>query len=191
VANKPGAFAALQTPFLDPKTNQISWTWLQLLRVWQRLLSQGFDPDGSLTANISQAAVIIGRAAIGILFQHIDNSGVVQSAGLVSATDAAQGAVVLPAGATSNTLGSAAIEPSGAFDPTGAAASAQTAAEAHADAVAATAQSNAETTAAANLASAFAPGISVTVTTAQLTSLGAQGSMTFTNGLLTAQVQAT
>ena len=34
-------------------------------------------------------------------------------------------------------------------------------------------------------------GLSVTITTAALTSLGTQGSMTFVNGLLTAQVQAT
>lgn len=36
-----------------------------------------------------------------------------------------------------------------------------------------------------------ADGISVTITTAALTALGAQGSQTFTNGILTAQVQAT
>ena len=34
-------------------------------------------------------------------------------------------------------------------------------------------------------------GLSVTITTAQLTALGTQGSMTFTNGILTAQTQAT
>jgi len=34
-------------------------------------------------------------------------------------------------------------------------------------------------------------GISVTITTAKLTTLGANGSMTFTNGILTAQTQAT
>lgn len=34
-------------------------------------------------------------------------------------------------------------------------------------------------------------GISVTITTAKLTTLGANGSMTFTNGVLTAQTQAT
>jgi hypothetical protein len=34
-------------------------------------------------------------------------------------------------------------------------------------------------------------GLSVTITTAQLTALGAQGSMTFVNGVLTAQTQAT
>lgn len=35
------------------------------------------------------------------------------------------------------------------------------------------------------------PGISVTITTAALTGAGTQGSMTFTNGILTAQTQAT
>lgn len=34
-------------------------------------------------------------------------------------------------------------------------------------------------------------GLSVTITTAKLTALGANGSMTFTNGLLTAQTAAT
>ena len=36
-----------------------------------------------------------------------------------------------------------------------------------------------------------AVGVSVTIATAKLTGGGANGSMTFTNGLLTAQVQAT
>jgi len=38
---------------------------------------------------------------------------------------------------------------------------------------------------------AVAAGITVTITTAALTGLGSQGSMTFTNGILTAQVAAT
>jgi len=38
---------------------------------------------------------------------------------------------------------------------------------------------------------AAAAGLTVTVTTAKLTSAGAAGSMTFTNGVLTSQVQAT
>ncbi len=37
----------------------------------------------------------------------------------------------------------------------------------------------------------LAPGISATVTTAALTTGGTEGSMTFTHGILTAQVQAT
>ena len=35
------------------------------------------------------------------------------------------------------------------------------------------------------------PGLSVTITTAKLTTTGANGSMTFTNGMLTAQTPAT
>ena len=38
---------------------------------------------------------------------------------------------------------------------------------------------------------AVAAGITVTITTAKLTGVGANGSMTFTNGILTAQTQAT
>jgi hypothetical protein len=194
--SKPGSFSALQTPFLD--NGQISWTWLQQLRVWQQLLSQGFDPSGSLTANISPNAMVLTRATIGTLFQHIDNAGVVQSAGLIPATSAAQGAVILPAGATSNTLGTAAIQPSTAFDPSGAAAAAQTGAQGFATTAANTAQANAQAFAsnASNLTSGIIaahllPGISTTITTAKLTTGGTQGSMTFVNGLLTAQVQAT
>lgn len=39
--------------------------------------------------------------------------------------------------------------------------------------------------------SAIASGITTTITTAKLTALGSNGSMTFTNGILTAQTQAT
>ena len=39
--------------------------------------------------------------------------------------------------------------------------------------------------------SAITGGLSVTITTAKLTTLGTTGSMTFTNGILTAQTQAT
>ena len=40
-------------------------------------------------------------------------------------------------------------------------------------------------------ASAISGGLSVTITTAKLTTLGSNGSMTFTNGILTSQTQAT
>jgi len=199
--NKTGAFAALQVPIIDRNTGQMSYTWMKQFQVWQQLLAMGFDPSGDLTANISQSAVIVGRTEIGILFQNIDNSGIVQSAGMVAATDTEQGAVILPVGAISNTLGTAAIEPTSAFDPAGSAAAAQTAAETHADTVSASAAAAAQAAAqayasnASNLSSGtidvtLMPGISVVVTTAKLTIGGVQGSMTFTNGVLTAQVQA-
>jgi hypothetical protein len=98
----------------------------------------------------------------------------------------------------SNTLGTAAIEPSTAFDSAGAAATAQSNAQTFATDAANDAQTNAEAFAsnASNLttgtvALARLPGLSVTITTAALTVGGTQGSQTFVNGVLTAQVQAT
>lgn len=193
-----GSSTALQTPFLDAN-NRVSWTWLKLLQQWQEQLAAGFDSSGNLKSNIEPTVSIVGRSGtIGSILQNINASGVVQSVGMVSATDSSQGAVILPAGATSNVLGSASTEPSTAFDPAGAAAAAQSAAESFATGAANTAQSNAEAFAsnASNLISGTValprlPGISATITTAALTPTGMQGSMTFTNGVLTAQVQST
>lgn len=186
------SYTALQVPFVDLKTGLVSQTWLYVLQQWQKQLAGGFDQSGNLKSDIEPTVGIVGRAgSIGAILGNISSTGVVDSAGLVSATDIAQGAVKLPAGATTNVLGSAAMQPSTAFDPAGSAATAQTNAESHADSVASTAQANAQAYSNAQLTAAFALGISVTITTAALTSTGTQGSMTFVNGLLTHQVQAT
>jgi hypothetical protein len=171
------------------------------LQQWQKQLAKGFDSGGNLISNLEPTVGIVGRDGdVGSILQHIDKDGIVLSAGMTSASDTEQGAVILAAGSTGHTLGSAAMEPASAFDPHGAAAAAQTAAEAHADTVAATAQSNAEGFASnasnitsGNLALGRLPavGLTVTITTAALTPTGTQGSQTFTNGVLTAQVQAT
>lgn len=125
-------------------------------------------------------------------------TGVVNAAQLPAALPATQGAVQLPPGAPSNTLGTAALSNATAFDPAGAAATAQTNAEAFATTAANAAQVNAQNFArnASNLSggtvdTALLAGLSVIITTAQLTPTGAQGSMTLTNGLLTAQTPAT
>lgn len=173
----------------------MSWVWTQQFLVWQRQLANGLDPAGNLIANIEPTAQIVGRGiSLGVLLQFIDDGGVVMPEGLPAATSAAQGAVKLAVGAAGNTLGSAAMQPVSAFDAAGAAA----AAEAAGIAAAAAAQAAAEAFAsdAGNISSgtldpARLPGISVVITTAALTPTGTQGSMTFTNGLLTAQVQAT
>jgi hypothetical protein len=191
MAQKP-TFTALQEPAIDPKTGRWNWTWLKLIQQWMQQLAGGFDSNGNLVSNLEPTVGIVGRSAdIGTILGEIDDTGVVKPAGLPAASPTQQGAVKLAAGSIGNTLGSASMQPSTAFDASGAAAGAQTAAEAHADAVAATAQSNAEMFATNAINTAFAPGISVTITTAALTGTGAQGSMTFTNGLLTAQTQAT
>ena len=61
------------------------------------------------------------------------NSGSIAAARLPAATPTAQGAVVLPTGASGNTLGSAAMQAASAFDNAGAASAAQTAAIAAAE----------------------------------------------------------
>lgn len=158
-------------------------------------INQGFDQQGNYQGPIGSRATIIGRKYLATIVQHLSDLGIIDSAGLPAATDAAQGAVVLPAGATSNILGSAATKPTSAFDAAGSAAAAQVAAQGFATIAAATAQSNAEANAAiytnTAIATAFSPGISVVITTAKLTTGGTNGSMTFADGLLIGQVAAT
>lgn len=110
---------------------------------------------------------------------------------------------------TGLTLGSAAVVDTTAFDAAGLAASLSTAAQAFAIqranhtgtqaagtitglAAVATSGAYADLTGKPTLGTAAAQsGLSVTITTAKLTALGANGSMTFTNGVLTAQTAAT
>jgi hypothetical protein len=87
-----------------------------------------------------------------------------------------------------------------AFDASGAATTAQANAESYTDTSSAATLASAENFAknASNIIEGNLPlaqlpsaGITVTITTAKLTTGGANGSMTFANGLLVAQVQAT
>jgi hypothetical protein len=180
--------------------------WLQSIGT---TVNGAFDSSGNYQGPIGDKATIDGRETLASIVENIGVDGVVTPEGLPAATNVAQGAVFMPVGAPDNHLGTAAIRPTTDFDPAGAAGAAQAAAEAHADSVAAAAQSNAESFAtaadvivAANAANASnltsgtvdvarLPGISITITTAALTGLGTQGSMTFTNGILTAQTPAT
>ena len=162
--------------------------WMQSVG---KLVNQGFDQAGNYQGPIGSQATIVGRRFLATIVQHLSDAGVIDSAGLPAASPTAQGAVKLAVGSVGNTLGSAAMESTASFDPSGSAAAAQANAEAFASSAAGTAQSNANTYTDSKVAAAFAPGISVTITTAALTGTGTQGSMTFTNGLLTAQVQAT
>jgi hypothetical protein len=175
------------TPLFDAQGN-LTLAWRNWFRSVTAAVGEGFDPQGNYQGPIGTHATIAGRETLATIVQHLLDSGIIEPAGLPAATDAEQGAVILPAGATSNTLGSAATHAAGDFDPTGSAAAAQTAASAHADTVAATAQTNAESFATTSIAAAFAPGITIVITTFGPTT---NGSQTFTNGLLTAQVQAT
>ena len=207
---KPAStFLASRSPIVDSNGNT-TFAFTKVLQGWDTKLSNGLNQLGQLIGEINPTTVIAGRTeGIGTTVANIDSAGVVQSTGLVAATDTTHGAVTLPSGATSNVLGSAAVQPTGAFDASGAAAQAQLAAQAFASTAANTAQAFASTAAntAQSNAEAFAsdasnltsgtvplgrlPGLTVTIATAKLTGGGADGSQTFTNGLLTSQVAAT
>jgi hypothetical protein len=195
------SFPALRVPIIDLKTGMMDWTWIQWFVDAQNRLQNGLNQLGQLKGNIAASTQIIGRSeGIGTTVQHLSDTGVIDSSGMTSATPTAQGAVILPEGASGNTLGSAAMQDRNAFDAVGAAATAQANAEGYTDTSSAATLTSAENFAknASNITEGNLPiaqlpaaGITVTITTAKLTTLGANGSMTFQNGLLVAQVAAT
>lgn len=198
---KPAStFVASRAPIAD-KNGMPTWSFLKILQEWDTKLTNGLNQIGQLIGEINANTVITGRTeGIGTTVGNVTPTGVMSAPGLVAATDTEQGAVILPTGTVGNTLGTASTANVGDFDPTGAAASAQTAAEAHADAVAAAAQAAAEAFASnagnisegnLNIGQLPVEGISAVIVTAALTVGGTQGSMTFTNGVLTAQTPAT
>jgi hypothetical protein len=196
---KPAStFLASRSPIVDSNGNT-TFAFTKVLQGWDTKLSNGLNQLGQLIGEINPTTVIAGRTeGIGTTVANIDSAGVVQYAGLVAATDTTHGAVTLPSGATSNVLGSAAVQSTSAFDASGAAAQAQLVAQAFASTAANTAQSNAEAFAsdASNLSSGTVPlgrlpGLTVTIATAKLTGGGTDGSMVFQNGILMSQVAAT
>ncbi len=218
----PSGFNGITQGPLVGKDGRLTAAGLYLFQDWNTRLTNGLNQIGQLIGEINAQTEISGRAGgIGAALQNLDVNGVTTDGGvdftrsyvnkslsniggvatpaqLPPATPADQGAVQLPVGAVSNTLGDAALQPSTAFDPAGAAAAAQGNAETFATAAATTAQGNAEAYArnASNLSSgtvatALLAGLTATIVTAPLTVGGTSGSMTFTNGLLTAQTPAT
>lgn len=185
------------TPIVD-KDGRLTFPWIKWFQAVGQNINEGFDPQGNYQGPIGSHATIVGREFLATIVQHLSDAGIIDAAGLPAATPAAQGAVFMPAGATNNNLGSAAIRPATDFDPSGAAATAQANAQAFATTAANTAQSNAETFAAnaSNIGTGTLDtnrlgGLSAVIVTAKLTGGGTNGSMTFTNGLLTAQTPAT
>lgn len=195
----PNAVVSNTTPNSVIVTSEGKATF-QFLKWMQNVgstVNGAFDSDGNYQGPIGSRATIVGRQFLATIVSRLTDAGIITPAGLPAATTTEQGAVILPAGAGSNTLGTAAIQPSTAFDANGAAAEAQANAQAFATAAANTAQSNAESFAsnASNLSSGTVDptrlsGITTVIVTAALTLAGTQGSMTFQNGLLVAESPA-
>jgi len=199
---------APRTPFLDPETNDITPAWYRFL--YNLFIFTGSGGDGGLAVNrggtgqtsYTDGQLLIGNSvgntltkntltpgvAIGITNGNgtiaIANTGVTSVvAGSGISVSAATGAVTIAnTGVTSFSGGTTGLTPSS--PTTGAVVLAGTLAIANGG-TGATTDSGART----NLG--LGSGLSVTITTAKLTALGANGSMTFVNGILTAQTQAT
>jgi len=193
-----------QTPtngnLIDPKTGQLTWGWLKFFMDLAQAVNNALTILGQFNGIIGTAATVQNRTGtLAEAVQHVDAVGVVQSPGIVPASDVASGAVVLPPGAVSNILGTAALENTTVFDPAGAAATAQTNAEAFATAgdTSTLAAAEAYSSNASHLTSGTVPnarlgGVSGTINLDKLTPItGSNGSITVTNGIITAFVNPT
>jgi hypothetical protein len=199
---------APRTPFLDENTGDITPAWYRFL--YNLFIFTGSGGDGGLAVNrggtgqtsYTDGQLLIGNSvgntlnkntltpgvAIGITNGNgtiaIANTGVTSVvAGSGISVSAATGAVTIAnTGVTSFSGGSTGLTPS---SPTaGAVSLAGTLALANGG-------TGATTAAGARTNLGLGSGLSVTITTAKLTGGGANGSMTFVNGILTAQTQAT
>ena len=185
----PGGSNIIHAPLIDRDGNMTP-IWKKWWSVAIPRIQEALNKFETFEGIIGLDATVEGRpGTVADALAHVDPVGVVLSPGLVPATDVAAGAVQLPTGAVSNTLGSAALQDATDFDPAGAAATAQANAIAASDP--AGSAGAAETASKAYTDSKFAPGISGTVPLAKITGLGADGSLTFANGLITAKVDPT
>ena len=185
----PGGSNIIHAPLIDRDGNMTP-IWKKWWSVAIPRIQEALNKFETFEGIIGLDATVEGRpGTVADALAHVDPVGVVLSPGLVPATDVAAGAVQLPTGAVSNTLGSAALQDATDFDPAGAAATAQANAIAASDP--AGSAGAAETASKAYTDSKFAPGISGTVPLAKITGLGTDGSLTFANGLITAKVDPT
>jgi len=185
-----------------------TWDGLKFLQGLAQAVNNALNILGQFNGVIGPDATVAGH--VGTLQGNIQNltssgllaatalTGIVAPTQLPAALDTTQGAVVLPTGAPSNVLGSAAFTDSTDYDVSGAAATAQSNAETFATAGDTATLGAAEAFAAnaSNLSSGTVPnarlsGISGTVHLGPYTVGGTQGSLTLTNGLITAFVDPT
>lgn len=199
----PGGSNIIHAPLVD-KDGNITLIWKQWWAAAIPRIQQALDKFDTFEGIIGLAAVVEGRpGTVADALTHVDPVGVVLSPGLVPATDVAAGAVQLPTGALSNTLGSAALQNATDFDPSGAAATAQSNAEAFATAsdgavlTSANAHSDAGDAATLTASKAYTdgkfPGVTAhTIPLAKITLAGADGSITVdANGVVTGYVDPT
>lgn len=190
-----------RAPIADPKTGMLTPVWVRALNFLHGAINNALNQPGNFIGTIAPVAHVSGHVEpISTTLQNIGPTGKVTPAGLPAATPTQQGAVVMPAGALNNNLGTASIHANTDFDAAGSAAAAQAAAQAFAangsnisSGTVAGARVAALNTLSGQITTAQLPtaGITHTAPLAKLTGGGTNGSLTFTNGLLTAAVDPT
>jgi len=186
----PGGSNIIHAPLMD-KDGNMTPIWKKWWSVAIPRIQEALNKFETFEGIIGLDATVEGRpGTVADALAHVDPVGVVLSPGLVPATDVAAGAVQLPTGAVSNTLGSAALQDAADFDPAGAAAIAQANAIAASDP--AGSAGAAETASKAYTDSKF-PGVTAhTITLLKLTGGGTDGSITWNaNGVITGFVDPT
>lgn len=186
-----------RTRLVDEK-GYATWDGLKFLQGLAQAVNNALNILGQFNGVIGTGATVSGHpGTLADTVQHLTATGqlaaaqltgIIASVQLPPADPVTQGAVVLPAGAPSNVLDSAAFQPTSAFDPSGAAATAQTNAETFA-----TAGDTTTLSAAKLYTDGKFPGVTAhTITLAALTVGGTQGSITWdANGVVTGFVDPT
>ena len=177
-----------------------TWDGLKFLQGLAQAVNNALNILGQFNGVIGPDATVAGH--VGTLQGNIQNltssgllaatalTGIVAPTQLPAALDTTQGAVVLPTGAPSNVLGSAAFTDSTDYDAFGAAAAAQAAAEAASDPLGSAAA--AETASKAYTDAKFPGVVAHTLPLAKITGLGADGSITVNaNGVVIGYVDPT
>lgn len=204
---KPAAaFIFSRTPITDSSGNP-TYAFLKQLQLWQQQLTNGLNAIGQITQDIPPTTPIEGRTeGIGTTVQFIDSGGIVLADGIDFArayinknTDHIADGTGSPlsggkAAEIALVTSPPAVEPHKWVD--GLVADVFTKSQpAFSDISGAATASQVPDLDALDgritVAQLPSAGISVTITTAAITPTGAQGSMTFENGILTAQVPAT
>ena len=128
----PQALVVTRSPIVN-KDGTATWEFLKILQDWSLRITNSLDILGQFIGELNQDTQISGRGGtIGTALQNVTPGGVVQPAGITPASPVAQGGVILPNGAATNALGSAALAETSQFDMAGSAAQAQANAEAFA-----------------------------------------------------------
>lgn len=201
----PSTFIPSRSPIAD-SNGMATWSFVKILQDWDTKLRNGLNSIGQITQDIPVATKIVGRVAIGTILQFLDNGGQVLAGGIdfgraytnKDTDHIADGTGSPLAGGKAAKIALVTSPPvpepskwvngfaAGVFTKTQPAFSDLSGAATSAQVPALPALSGQITT-----GQLPAVGINAIITTAKLTVGGVNGSMTFTSGLLTAQVQAT